>query len=230
MAEAWEEHSNAQRGAFIRSFWNKPNTITKSLVSKNFISATADPKGSLGVDYSTYPTEKPMDRFKAKVFTSFREYLDGVGFNFAANISNEQIGILAGPNPDLTDINAQEFVRRAGIIGGGAGFNPSRETGVEQEEFTRGMTQSAILTPDDYIKQANNDLKRIDDQSLIVFNASLDKYYNEYKYPFEEAKKKALEDQKVYRSLLMKGHREMFKAELFNKADKKLGTITKREI
>ena len=225
----WDAHSAKERGALIRFYLEKPdeyppddNTALLNLADEKFtLNGGASRFGNTNYSIGHHPPKDAIRAFKRKLMLKFREYLDGMNFNFKSSIKDEQIGDLAGGNADLTtDFTVdtqQKFVQSVGVSSA-----DSRETGVDKDIFDRGITTSAILTPDQYIKEADRDLAEIDMESLKVFKQSFDLYYNKYKYPAEEAKKKALEDKNTYYAILKIRHDEIYKADFFKSAKKRI--------
>ena len=74
------------------------------------------------------------------------------------------------------------------------------------------------MTPDQYIKESNADLKRIDELLLNIYRDSYRKYYDEYKYNAEDAKKMAMRDKETYYTILIKQHDQIYKVDLFKQA------------
>ena len=225
----WDAHTSKDRGALISFYLEKPdeyppnnNGGALNLADPLFtLNGGAGRFGNTNYNGGQHPTKDTIKGFKKKLMLYFREYLDGMNFNFKGTIKDEQIGDLAGDNVDLDtgfDIESQsKFVQSVGLSSA-----DSRETGVDKDIFDRGITTSAILTPDQYIKDADRDLAEIDMESLKVFKQSFDLYYNKYKYPAEEAKKKALEDKNTYYAVLKRRHDEIYKADLFKSAKKRI--------
>ena len=222
----WTAHSKEQRGALIRYYFVDP--LRAPIARNGVLDVTAGEYANnggaavFGANYNAnqHPSRAQVETFKNDVIVSLRDYIDGFNFGFKSNVTNTQIGDLAGDNGDLTtgyNMNtAGTFVRSVGI------GNDLRETGVERHAFDRDISSKAVLTPDKYIKDANEDLKRIDELSLNVYRESFRKYYDEYKYEAEEAKKMALRDKEVYYAMLKKQHDHIYKVDLFKQAKKRI--------
>lgn len=219
MATNWGDHTEEQRGRLIRYYIT--NTDKANDASDGVLNVAVGDLGklNLGSSYAAnqYPTKAHVKAFRKFLMINYRDYLDGFNFGFRGDVSDYNIGVLGGDNRNLETHGEEGFIEGSGILGADA-----RETGVEKEIKDREITSSAILAPDQYIKNANEDLKKIDRQSLDVFKASFKKYYEEYKYTSEESKKRALADKNAYYNMLKKQHDLIYKADLYKKASKRI--------
>lgn len=226
MAEdnTWAGKPAKFRGALIRYAFPNPSRLITNGAAIDFTAGEYALQGGAvkfgaNLNDNQSPTIAQMEAFKKLLFTSFREYIDGLGVDFARGITDEQIGVLGGTARALTSIGVQEFVMTANASASGFSTD-ERETGIDQDGYLRGLQQKAILNPDTYIIEKNADLKRIDEQSLTVFRESFNRYFNVYKYSRQDATKKALADRLEYKKLLERQHDLIYKTALESQAKK----------
>ena len=229
-AGTWANHPPRYKAAFIRFVFADPYRLTTPRDQiLNFgagIFAANGGNATFGhnLGANEHPSQDELLNFKRDMILFLREYVDGVGFTIKQSVSDEALSRLAG-NERLNGIASGDFGGAATFIqsaGTGSIAGDTRETGVDRGIFERTKLEDAILRPDQYIQRANLDLKNIDEQSLDVYRRSFRKYYEDYKYSAEEAKKRAMADKDTYYNMLKKQHDEVFKADLFKQAKKRI--------
>lgn len=216
-------HSTKNRGRLVRYYFESPDRAPEVNTGKLVIAE--EPFNIKGVGYfgaddykaNQHPTRTEATNFRNLIYRNFREYLDGVGLGFRPGITDEQIGILAGDNPNLKGVRSADFVRSVGNINQSSS---EVESGVKKLQMKREKTEQAITSPTAYIKEANEELKRLEEDALKIYNMSFNKYHNEYFFPLEEAKKRANEDREVYLNMLKKRYKELYSVDLEGEAKK----------
>ena len=230
MAEdgTWGNQTLAHKGALIRFLFADPYRLTTPVDQiLNFTTGIYAANGGAAkfggnLNAGHHPTQAQMIGFKEKMLVNLREFVDSIGFTIKATVPDEELGRLAGA-ATLDGLDHERGIARfLQSQGTGSLAGDTRETGVDRGVFERSNTEDAILRPNVYIERANNDLRRIDELSLNVYRESFRKYYDEYKYDIAEAKKRAMSDKDNYYNMLKKQHDEVFKADLFKQAKKRI--------
>lgn len=226
MVKTWDEHTEEERGELIKLYFNNP-TLAKVNSDIELLDTSREPFASrggvskFGENYTAaeYPDRASVYKFKDIVLVRYRDYLDGVGLGFKRNITASQIALLViSPALEVDKQSGARFVSKVGITPG----NDSRETGIENRMFIRDKTEQAILKPDDYIKELNADLERIDLETLQTYRDSFKNYYEKYKFSAEEAKAMAMRDKESHYNRLLEAHNKVYKSEYLKSAKKRI--------
>ena len=217
MAENWNTKSNGDRGRWIRWVMNDLARVADNNNAIDWSVAAGDRPAFWNM--ADHPSRTQVNGFKNMLMVSYREYLDSLYSKFKPTVSDEAIGALGGTNINLQAGTAAGFFE---IQGTGQVAPDSQETGDAHKQFIRSLNESAIKTPDAYVTKSNEALDKIDSDSMTVYTTSMNKYYKEYKYPFEEAKRMALADKKKYADILKEQHKLIYKHENYEKAAGKI--------
>ncbi len=212
----WANQTAQHRGRLLRYWFPNPDRapLANDLEALSFntgeyaiVGGNTYFGGSL--DAGQYPNRERFKNFRDYVFLGFKNFVNNLGNDIAASITDEQLGNLGGTN--VGHFGEIGYMGLNTVFSRGFSKPDELITGVAKEEKIRELKRNAILNPDTYITERDADLKAIDDKSLVVFNESLKKYRDEYKYPDAEAVNMANEDRKVYSNLLKKQHNLIFK-------------------
>lgn len=178
--------------------------------------------GNMMASLTNKPSRTNVLNFKRTLQTNYREYLDNLFGNFKSDVSLEAIGALAGSNINLQAGTVSGFIAAAGgrVAAAIGGF--AQASGEAKKAKMRSLKEMAILNPDQYVKQANDDKKDIEEKAVKAFTESFKLYYEKYEYPEEEAKRLAIEDMKKYKQMLLERHKQLFDVGLYEEASKKI--------
>lgn len=205
MATPFNNLNNEQKGDVIRYMINNPAQARQANETVDFTNILT----KANVNVRDIPAQGVLNAFKNTL--AQRGFVDGL-FQNVAGIGDTQLSLsLAGAGAAGTQLSGQLLQAET-----------SRDLGLAQQQLNRQKVESAILAPSDYIKNKNRDLDRIDQQSLTVFNQSFSKYLNDYRFPRDKAKDKAMSDARIYKQILMKQHNIQFPAELLKQAKSRI--------
>ena len=227
MAEdgTWARQTLQHRGRLIRFAFRDPDVLNAAgavlrFDAGPFVNAGGNAYFGHNLNANHHPEPADMRLFRHYVYASFRNYIDPLGVTFKASVSDEAIGALGGNSPDLSVRQAFDFYTSAPPLEDFANQDISRETGADESQYKRDLETKAIIEPDQYIRDRNADLKRIEDKAVEVFKLSFQKYYNDYKMTSEEAKKQAMQDKDEYYKILKRQHDLVYKIGTYNEATK----------
>lgn len=157
-------------------------------------------------DNST-PTKLNALQLKQKILTSYGYLLNGLNTDFNKNVTDSELGNVFN---NLDSFGGTDTFNPAFYGFKGTNDREKIDVGLGKLDQERKLKQQAITTPDSYVQLVNDDLASIDEQAFTVYQKSYYKYNTEYKYPSDEAKKLAINDMNVYKSVLMKQHDAVF--------------------
>jgi hypothetical protein len=231
MAQNWNHgtHTVAHRGRLIREYLLNhikapdQNTAILDITQYPYNRYPVGTFGTTNYTAQNHPTAGDIKIFREYLWYKLSGYVDSVGLGFRPDISDIQIGTLAGDTADLTGTDARAFI---GLAGAPIRASAAIDSGVAKSKFKRGITQKAITSPTEYIQDAKQELDNLEDQALVVYEQSFKKYHHDYFFPEEEAKKRANEDRKVYLDILKKRYKEMYSVELEGEAKKHIVKTT----
>lgn len=223
VASDWVAEAKEKKGKFLRFFFSNPATApARAAGVLETLPIYDEDLGHYNDNQHPGPTE--IKKFRNMIITNFSSALDGLLVNFLPSITNAEISDLYGDDVGGDDILKSSAttstikIRSLGMTSG----SEAQETGIAHQQYIRGLEQKVITTPDVYVADANKELQDIDDKTLTVYNTSLKKYYNDYKYPLEKSKEMALHDKDVYKRILLDQYNRIYKRDMFEEASKKI--------
>lgn len=219
----WNAATNEQRGKIIKWVLDGP-IATRSLAAYG-ADWTPAVTGNIKFSNNNYPTTNNFTTFLNYLRTNLREYLDGLTRSkIALSVTDESLGKLGSANnlavnPQQVGTFVSSIPLSSVLVGTESG---DLSSGTAKEAEARRLKELAILNPDQYVKEKNNDIRNIEALSLQVFNSSFNRYHNDFKYPSDDAKKHAIQDMNAYKQLLMKQHNAKFNVSDYQKASGKI--------
>ena len=199
-----------QRGRIVRILYSQPALATGLAIDfTGGIWATNGGAAFFGTNTTNTnsPDQTSIINLKQAILEKYKYFLDGLGTGISKNISDVVLGNMF-PKKDLKEedsVPSSVFNMKTGF-----GDDALNEVGLGKIEKERKIKETAITTPDNYIREVNEDLRSIDQQALTVYQNSYFKYHVEYRYPSDEAKRLALSDMNTYREILMKQHEAIY--------------------
>ncbi len=120
---------------------------------------------------------------------------------------------------DITGATVPQQIAGAGAV---SRIEAKKFLGFAKEEIDNQKKIQALTNPGDYLRRKNEDIARINNESLVFYQDAVRKYSTEYGYDQETAMKKAKDAANAVHGELMKQHRIEYPSEFQNIAEGKL--------
>lgn len=222
MAQNWADVDKSKRGKLIRYFFSHIDLLPVNRgepAGKDYTFLNGQDMGNYNTNQ--YIIQTDMQAFRKLLFRNYRNYVDSINLNISPSVSDLELGTFWGDvlTPTEDTVGGETYIR-SGVnisVGGDA-----LDTGVAHKQFIRGLKEQSIRNPDKYVEAANNALKKIDEDALVVYKTSLNKYMGEYRYPAEEAKRMAKSDFEKYKQILINQHNDIYQSSYLKAAGDKI--------
>jgi hypothetical protein len=221
----WKDATEIQKGALIRFLTKNPGNAGGAYLDTSAgLFAQNGGIDKFGGPYKEkeFPSDTNIRTMKDILVSLGSPLFDLLGLNFSSTVTDIDIGLLFNNDPTLKTNDRSRISEASRYIAIRGGPEISRELGIDKKEYERDLENSAITSPKNFLEKKNEDLRNIDQKSLTVYRESFGKYYGDYKYPIDEAKVKARQDQHMYHQLLMKQHNAVYDSKLTSDAEKRI--------